>query len=157
MILDRIITNVFWCGACLNSLPPSRFSHNSKCKPNCRTCWRAPCAKEEHSALFFWTAKFHQKEKFKCKILKLKQFFRGFNCQKWEGEGKDNNCQISLFGLQNIARNTERWLKIILMKPVNNYQRESTNLEGEREKICICISYLVYNQIWLNLPLATFQ
>ncbi len=41
----------------------------------------------------------------------MKRFFRGFNCQKWEGQERITNCQISLFGLQNIAKNNRKMIK----------------------------------------------
>jgi hypothetical protein len=51
----------------------------------------------------------------------------GFNnSQNWEKNRKQNS-QISIFSLQSVAINIEGWLKIFS-------------------------SYLVYSQIWLNLP-----
>jgi hypothetical protein len=52
---------------------------------------------------------------------------QGFNnSQKWEKNSKQNS-QISIFSLQSVAINIEGWLKIFS-------------------------SYVVYSQIWLNLP-----
>jgi hypothetical protein len=59
------------------------------------------------------------------KTRKLRDF-GGFQSPKLIKKGE--NCQLSTFGFQCLARNMEGWIKKT------------------------CISYLVFSRIWLNLP-----
>ncbi len=69
--------------------------------------------------------KFCQKEKLKIKILS-KSSFGGFSRQKWGKEKKKKNHHILIFGSHCLAK------KKLLLK--------------------ICTLFLVYSQIWLNIP-----
>ncbi len=72
----------------------------------------------ESPSIFLFLAKFK-------KTRKLRDF-GGFQSPKLIKKGE--NCQLSTFGFQCLARNMEGWIKKT------------------------CISYLVFSRIWLNLP-----
>ncbi len=83
--------------------------------------------------LFFFslTEEIHQKSNLQNQEIKNKVIFHIFQLPEVRNSNNNNNnnnhCQISAFGFHCVAKNIEGWIEI-------------------------CTSYLIYSQIWLNLP-----